>query len=272
MKTTYKDFSQKFSNKYENLSDNFFKDYKINWYKKIFSTMDKIDHNIEQNIFNEIIVSDYQTEGKGRFNRSWDSKNGEDLLVSIPIILNESFSGKIPIIASLAVFNTVTNLISKKIDISIKWPNDILVNNKKISGILIKSKIHDKRAIFNIGIGININSDKNNNTMLEYDATSFFSESGSIFSRQIVLLELCKQLSINLDLNYKICVEKYKESIFVPKKKINIVNQNNKHSEDYYFESITDQGLLVVVSKNGDKLELTSEEISYSLLGDNPNH
>ena len=270
MKKTYKNFSQKFSNKYVNMSDNFFENYKVNWYKNISSTMDKIDQNIEQNIFNEIIVSDYQVQGKGRFDRIWDSKKGEDLLVSIPLILNPSYSGKIPIIVSLAVFNTVVSFINRKKDVSIKWPNDILVNYKKISGILIKSKIQNNKSVFNIGVGININSDNNNK--FGYDSTSFFSETSNRFSREKVLLELCNQLSINLNLNYSECIKLYKESIFIPKNKINVIYDKNKLSKDYFFESITNQGLLVVVSNDGDKLELTSEEISFSPLRNNPNH
>ena len=270
MKKTYKDFSQKFSNKYVNIGNNFFKDYKINWYKNIYSTMDKVDHNMEQNIFNEIVVSDYQSRGKGRFNRTWDSKQGEDLLVSIPMILDKTFAGKIPVIVSLAVFRTVSNFMNIKKFIFIKWPNDILVNKKKISGILIKSKIQNSRAIlFNIGIGININSENN---ISEYESTSFFSETNNKFSRENVLMELCKQISLNLDLDYAKCVDQYKEAIFIPKTKINIINNKNKLSRNYYFDSITDQGLLVVVSKDGEKLELTSEEISFSSLRNNPNH
>ena len=106
-----------------------------------------------------VLSAKYQSNGKGQTNNNWESNNGENLLLSIylkPTFLAVTENFYLNICTSLAITDY---LVIKKIpNIYIKWPNDIIVNNKKISGILIKNQIRSN--IFSnsiIGIGININ-------------------------------------------------------------------------------------------------------------------
>ncbi len=92
-----------------------------------------------------IIVADSQIKGRGRLNRTWLSSPG-GLYCSI-IIEQDNF---LPVIVAVAVVTTLHHI---GIDARIKWPNDILVLDKKIAGILIETS--GKDAI--VGIGININ-------------------------------------------------------------------------------------------------------------------
>lgn len=106
-----------------------------------------------------VLSAKHQLNGKGQANNNWESNNGENLLLSIylkPFFLAVTENFYLNICTSLAIADY---LVSKKMpNIYIKWPNDILVNNKKISGILIKNQIRSN--VFSnsiIGIGININ-------------------------------------------------------------------------------------------------------------------
>jgi len=112
---------------------------------------------------NFLVITDNQTSGRGRFNRSWISQKGKDLTFSICLKLNKSIQDfyKFTILSGLAVYHTLRDFISEgqKEFLKIKWPNDIYFENKKICGIL--SEMITEEMIMNyiiIGIGINVNS------------------------------------------------------------------------------------------------------------------
>jgi len=105
------------------------------------------------------IMASFQTQGKGQYGREWTSAKGKNILCSIilyPNFLSIHKSFFLNIFAALAVRNTVADLI--KANVSIKWPNDIYINDKKVAGILIQNTLQNhsiKNSI--IGLGININ-------------------------------------------------------------------------------------------------------------------
>lgn len=107
-----------------------------------------------------IISSNFQNNGKGQYGNSWHSEFAKNLLISIVIYPNLSIKKKFDLnkIASLAVCELLCYF---GLNAYIKWPNDIIVNDKKICGILIENIISNKiikKSV--IGFGININQTK----------------------------------------------------------------------------------------------------------------
>ena len=104
-----------------------------------------------------LVITDNQTKGKGRSNNTWFSKPSHSITCSF--LLEQIFEkNKInlhAILIPVAIINGIKKFLSIKA--SIKWPNDIMYNNKKLGGILIESKPNIKSTIFNIGIGLNVN-------------------------------------------------------------------------------------------------------------------
>lgn len=105
-----------------------------------------------------VVVTDFQTAGRGQVGNSWYSDKGDNLLFSLLIYptgipANEQFI--ISRMVSLAIKNTLDQFAD---DIRIKWPNDIYWKEKKIAGILIENSLQGK-IIENsiIGIGLNLN-------------------------------------------------------------------------------------------------------------------
>ena len=105
-----------------------------------------------------LVVSDYQSSGRGQGFHAWHSRPGENLLMSLlvqPEFLSASDQFLLSVCASLAICDF---LESKSLDSQIKWPNDILVSGSKIAGILIEHGIRGERLDHTIiGIGLNIN-------------------------------------------------------------------------------------------------------------------
>ncbi|MFA5575107.1 MAG: biotin--[acetyl-CoA-carboxylase] ligase [Brumimicrobium sp.] len=121
-----------------------------------------------------VIVADHQTSGKGQRGKSWISAPGESLMMSIAADLDLwDIKNVVSLnhIVSLAIQNFLLNFIE---DTRIKWPNDIMVNDKKICGILIESKVSMTKRHSVVGIGLNLNQES-----FELNrATSFYIETG----------------------------------------------------------------------------------------------
>jgi BirA family biotin operon repressor/biotin-[acetyl-CoA-carboxylase] ligase len=102
-----------------------------------------------------VVLTDRQTAGKGRLGRQWLDVQGRHVLSST--ILRPQFSAYLLVmIASLAVVNAITSTC--KVAASIKWPNDILIGNRKVAGILIETSHDQQGHMFAIvGIGVNVN-------------------------------------------------------------------------------------------------------------------
>lgn len=128
-----------------------------------FQTIDSTNRFLldAENLLNgTVVLADHQTAGRGRFNRKWESPPETALLFSI--LLKNLSNLKIPAVytflAAVGVFRVLRELLPAETHLSVKWPNDIFLNGKKVCGILVQSKIsagHYEKLV--IGIGLNVN-------------------------------------------------------------------------------------------------------------------
>ncbi len=105
-----------------------------------------------------VLLSEYQTAGKGRKSRVWYSNAGQNLTFSILLArqLKSEQLNLINLSASIAIASSLENLF--QLNTNLKWPNDVLINNKKIAGILLESSvIGNQIEKIIVGIGINVN-------------------------------------------------------------------------------------------------------------------
>ena len=102
------------------------------------------------------VLAEYQTAGRGRLGRAWRSPRGASLLLSVLVIDNraELDGGELGLLTAVAACDAIrarTDVIAM-----IKWPNDLVVCQRKLGGILIESRVRDDRSrAYTIGIGIN---------------------------------------------------------------------------------------------------------------------
>lgn len=110
-----------------------------------------------------IIIAKNQYAGKGQGKNSWESKSGKNLTLSIILYPDFLYADQQFILnkaISIAIYNFIKTFIKDK-EISIKWPNDIYADKKKIAGILINNTIIGNNINYSIiGLGININQQK----------------------------------------------------------------------------------------------------------------
>lgn len=104
------------------------------------------------------IVADRQTAGRGRRGRAWASPTGN---LMTTLYLPKSYSavtaGQLAFVAGLALESTVRHFVGEAAPVSVKWPNDVLIDSKKASGILLESAVQDgKLGWLAIGMGLNL--------------------------------------------------------------------------------------------------------------------
>lgn len=128
---------------------------KILKFKTIDSTSAFIRNNVKQLQHGNIVQALVQTKGKGRHGNTWISEEGNlyfSILLKEKYMRNELF--KLVMKSSIAIVKTLNSF---GINAEIKYPNDIIVENKKIAGILIESLGYNDIDFVIIGIGINVN-------------------------------------------------------------------------------------------------------------------
>ncbi|MBI2850129.1 MAG: biotin--[acetyl-CoA-carboxylase] ligase [Chloroflexi bacterium] len=138
-----------------------------------------------------VIIADEQTAGKGRLKRSWLTPKGN---IALSVILRPGLSAlpALIMLASLAVVHGIEAVTGLKPQI--KWPNDILVNGKKIAGILIENDVLGNRVTTIIGIGIDVNLRLADFPEIQAIATSLSDKLGHEVSRLKVIRALLVEM------------------------------------------------------------------------------
>ena len=118
-------------------------------------------HPSENTQHEMVVVCDYQTAGRGCGSNSWEAEQGKNLLMSVlmhPKKVSARTQFIITQIVSVALCRTIETVIGSEHRVTIKWPNDIYVGDKKICGVLIENSIEGRRIKdCIIGIGLNVN-------------------------------------------------------------------------------------------------------------------
>ena len=129
-----------------------------------------------------LALAEFQSAGRGRLGRSWEVPEGTSVMMSILLRpkFEPQYAPTLTLIMGMAVAKAVKSL---GFDVSIKWPNDVVVSHKKICGILTEMGVRDGKIDYAvIGVGINVNIKEFPEEMAD-KATSLYLESGREFDR-----------------------------------------------------------------------------------------
>jgi BirA family biotin operon repressor/biotin-[acetyl-CoA-carboxylase] ligase len=164
-----------------------------------------------ESLHGTIVIAKKQNMGKGRIGRTWISPEGG---LWMSIIFRPNFSVDniifIQFIGALAIANAIREIT--KIDCKLKWPNDVLINEKKVCGILVDVNLENenKKIVMGIGLNANIDSSSINNFLNDANikATTLKDECGN----DIDLLFLIKSILEKLEHYYDALLSRGKTS------------------------------------------------------------
>lgn len=244
-------------------------------YEKTTSTNTLAKDYIAKNcVDGTLIIAKEQTAGKGRLGRSFSSPAGEGIYMSlilkpsIPIELISQITIPIALAISEAI-KKVCNITSK-----IKWPNDILVDEKKVAGIL--TELRNEHVI--IGIGVNVNNTVFSNE-ISSTATSLSISSGNKYDIGILIYTILEQF-YNLyqkfinNKNLLFMLEDYNNSLINCGNSVYIIPQDRTLNSTnpllistdnltpYMCKGIDEHGNLICISDIGEEFHVNSGEVS----------
>ena len=163
-------------------------------FKKVKNTNNTAIRLIKNGNDNGIVSSETQTKGKGQRGNKWISKRG-NLFISIFFKINSKFSLKKITTVNLSILKKIiSNQITK--NIKIKLPNDILIDKKKVCGILQEIIHQNGNKYLIVGIGINIINSPN---ILNYPTTFLNNYS----KKKINKIKIINKIKLNFEKKYK---------------------------------------------------------------------
>ena len=150
--------------------------HRIIYHPVVTSTMDVARQEAEQGVEEgTVVLADEQTVGRGRFGRRWVSTPGLDLSLSIVVYPDKWACSRLSVAACVAVMRAIRDLYG--LAPTLKWPNDVLIGGKKVSGILVETTFQDSDVRYAvIGLGVNVNFDPTENPSNSFQATSLAAE------------------------------------------------------------------------------------------------
>ena len=216
-----------------------------------------------------VIWSEKQTNGRGRFDRVWDSEPGQDLTFSLllPLTsLEQKHRQNITQTTALAVSYLLEGYGLKP---CVKWPNDVLIQGKKISGILCEMVESNKKTYGILGIGLNVNSMERPISRFDYPATSLYCELHHTVER----LELFKVLLEIILKSFKVlCQSGFSQNRLEIKKRLAFMNEQivfvdgNQNSYKGSIVDLNDDGTLLFDCDKCGVISLNSGEIAFKYL------
>ena len=177
----------------------------------------------ENLLHGDVYVTEFQSKGRGRLDRTFEATETSALLFSIYLEPKRSKLewSVIPLLAGLSLVNALKSL-DPKVTTNLKWPNDLLIGDKKIAGVLVEAT--EKGVV--IGIGLNVAMTKSE--LPVPTATSLALENFAELNRNVILPEILKQLALTTGLwesGSSIAIEQYRQaSSTLGKEVITMVN------------------------------------------------
>ncbi len=153
------------------------------------------------------VAAEEQTAGRGRYQRKWVSPRGVNIYATfyfrLPLHTLHLIS-----LSQVMAYSFASVLMREGLHPKIKWPNDIQLEGKKVSGVLCETQFYQDHVDLFLGIGINVNLDAKTAAQIDQPATSLLIETGKKWDKDALLKKLQKQFAEDL--------EKFKKSGFIP--------------------------------------------------------
>ncbi len=234
---------------------------RVIYYPSLTSTMDIARRQAQRGAAEgTVVLAEEQTAGRGRIKRAWLSPKGN---IALSIILHPSsvYLSPLIMVASLAVVHCIEKVGGLKSQI--KWPNDVLVNEKKVCGILIESDVRGNivdHAI--IGIGINVNLKSSDFPEVSPIATSLSHELGRDVSR----LDMIRCLLVETERLYlalpagESVYQEWRDRLVTLGKKVQV--SSGEATYNGIAESVASDGSLLLRQSDGSLTKIVAGDVT----------
>lgn len=213
-----------------------------------------------------VVIADRQTKGSGRLGRAWVSPHGVNIYMSVivrPAIKSESAT-LLTLMAAVACVKAIGTISG--IAVGIKWPNDLIVADKKLGGILSEMKSSDGKILFAvIGIGINVNyKPEDFPPDLRAIATSVTNETGKEESRENLIAEILNQMDcwygILINNGNSVILDEWRRLNITTGKPVKVIAGNDTFSG--IAEDIDGEGMLLLRLPAGSLKKISAGDIA----------
>ena len=210
----------------------------------------------------KICIAEEQTKGRGRRGKSWISPKFKNIYFSLNSYLKKEDLSGLSIAVALSVSKVLTKINVMSL---IKWPNDLLVGNNKICGILIETAKEGELTKVVIGIGINVNMEYSE--LIDQEWTSIKLEKKQSVDRNSIITEMINQLCITLNKfeqeEFDYFLKKFKSLDLLKDKEFTL---KDKPNETFIGKGIDNKGLLIAQNLKDQRIvKFSSGEVSLKL-------
>lgn len=236
---------------------------KVKYYEEVDSTNTQAKRLAEEaDTDGLLVITEVQTAGKGRRGKAWESPKGSGIWMSLILKpeLEPIHASGLTLVAALAVANAIRKIT--KLDAYIKWPNDIVINGKKVCGILTEmSSEMDYINHIVIGIGINVNTEHFHESIKDI-ATSLYLEYKNKVKRSVLVCEILKQFELYYEMyletkNLSLLIEQYNQLLVNIGKEVVVIEAQSQF-----------QGTALGVNESGELIVQVNDTIKRIVSGE----
>ena len=233
---------------------------RVVYYPSLTSTMEVAKQEARRGASEgTVIIAGEQTVGRGRKKRAWLSPKG-NIALSIILYPSADYLPNLIMLSSLAVVYSIESITSLKTQL--KWPNDVLIKNRKVCGILIESGVRGSKVDYAvIGIGINANLRSSDFPEISPIATSLSDELG----REVPVLDLIRQLLVEIDKLYLALIsgesvyEQWRDKLVTLGKRVQV--NWGKTTYEGIAESVAEDGSLLLRCSDGSLAKIVAGDV-----------
>jgi len=234
---------------------------RVVYYPSLTSTMEVAKQEAQRGAAEgTIVLADEQTAGRGRMKRAWLSPRGS---IALSVILYPALANlpSLIMLSSLAVVGSIEAVTG--LESQIKWPNDVLINGRKVCGILIESDVQGNTVNYSIiGIGLNVNLGVADFPEILPIATSLSDELGRDVSRlQVIryLLVEIERLYLALSAGGSV-YEEWRDNLVTLGKRVRVTG--GEVTQEGVAESVTPDGSLLLRGPDGSLSKIVAGDVT----------
>ena len=198
-----------------------------------------------------VVISEQQTAGRGRQGKEWYSPSAGNIYMTIKFI--DCNPAPLSLIIGLLISEAMDKVSGQKINAGLKWPNDLLINKKKICGILIESEINEDNVEFIVGIGINYSLPKKESWWGE------IGELADILPREKLINYILKSIIYFIENGYENWKDEWEKRCIHMGIELEAISNNQKDTEIGIFNGINEEGQMLLKTKNELKIISSGE-------------